>query len=122
MVAMLHFVPEEPGAHAAVERYRELLPAGSRLIISHVTKHDVPGELRGQLEKFVNQYEESSTPCRFRTPEEIRAFFGDFDLVEPGLVWLPQWHLDEDTSPYTAADFTTDPRTACVLGGVGIKP
>jgi len=31
---------------------------------------------------------------RWRTREEIRGYFGDFTLVEPGLVPLPEWRPD----------------------------
>jgi hypothetical protein len=30
--------------------------------------------------------------------EETAAFFGDFDLVEPGVVYLPRWRPDARAS------------------------
>ena len=44
---------------------------------------------------------------------EIAEFFGDFELVEPGLVWLPQWRPD---SP-----FTGNPARSRAVAGVGLK-
>lgn len=120
MVALLHFMPPELAAHDAVEQYRELLPAGSHLIISHVTEHGVPHPELDQIRQFVKQYEESSTPACFRTPSEIAAFFGEFAMVDPGVVWLPDWRIDEGKSPATA-DLADNPATSCVLGGVGRK-
>jgi O-methyltransferase involved in polyketide biosynthesis len=121
MVALLHFIPDELGVHEAVAGYRELLPPGSRLVLSHVTEEGVPDDLRAQLAKVVDQYRESSTPCHFRDLDKIAAFFGDFDLIDPGLVWLPEWHLDKEKSPHTNADFRDEPNRACVVGGIGVK-
>jgi hypothetical protein len=36
------------------------------------------------------QYQKSSTPFHFRTREESSRFFDGFELVQPGVVWLPE--------------------------------
>ena len=33
-----------------------------------------------------------------RTREEVAALFGDLDLIEPGVVQLPQWHPEPDVA------------------------
>jgi S-adenosyl methyltransferase len=109
MVAMVHFVPDELGVHEAVAGYREFLPPGSRRVINHATEVGVPQDLRAPLRRVVRQYEESSPPVLLRDPGRLSSFFGDVDLVEPGLVWLPEWHVDERTSPHTAENFRDDP-------------
>jgi O-methyltransferase involved in polyketide biosynthesis len=121
MVALLHFVVEEPEAHVAVDQYRALLPPGSRLVISHGSDDGLPDTLRTQFQKFLQLYDNSSTAARSRDRTDIQSFFGDFDIVSPGLVWLPDWHLDERPSPYTTGRFLDDPRNSCVIGGVGVK-
>lgn len=122
MVAVLHYVLSEREAQAALHRYRELLPAGSYLVLSHVTRTDVPDDVQPALEAMQVQFNtSSSTPACFRQPQEIAAFFGDFDLLEPGLVWLPQWHPEERDSPASVEAVATPNRT-CMLGGVGQKP
>jgi O-methyltransferase involved in polyketide biosynthesis len=121
MVAVLHFVLPEQGAEAALRQYRSRLPAGSYLVISHGTRSGAPDDLVPGLEAMEARYADSSTPACQRDPSEIRAFFGDFELVDPGLVWLPQWHLDERESPASAKLAETPERT-CNLGGVGRKP
>lgn len=121
MVSVLHFVLPEQGAHAAVRRYRDLLPAGSYLVISHGTRAGVPDDLAAGLQALDIQFSAaSSTPACTRQHEEIAAFFGDFDLLEPGLVWLPQWHPEERDSPASATLADTPERT-CILGGVARK-
>lgn len=89
MVAILHFIPdvEEPGGIVAA--FRERMAPGSHLVISHAT----PGVMSpGKLTEAVNTYSTTSagsiTP---RSPEEIESLFGDFELLEPGLVPVAQW-------------------------------
>ncbi|WP_216217027.1 SAM-dependent methyltransferase [Amycolatopsis aidingensis] len=118
MVAVLHFIDE--GAHEAVARYRELLPAGSHLVVSHGSYDGVPAEQLAQLERVIKQYQRSSAPAQGRSRDEVTAFFGDFDLVEPGVVWLPQWRPGEGESKATA-QFLDNPSSSCVLGGVARK-
>lgn len=120
MVAILHFLLPESGVRAAVQQYRELLPPGSWLVISHATQTGVPGDLLPSLNKMEAQYATSSTPICFREIAEIAAFFGDFNMVEPGLVWLPQWHLNTRDSP-ASAHLAETPERTCMLGGVGQK-
>ena len=50
-----------------------------------------------------------------RSRAEILRFFDGFDLVDPGLVYIPQWRPD---SP---ADVPSDPSQFWVLVGVGRK-
>jgi hypothetical protein len=121
MAASLPFVSPDREAQAAVQRYRELLPSGSYLVISHLTENGVPDNLLPQLRRLVAQYKSSSTPLCLRSTQEIAAFFGDFDLLEPGLVWLPQWHLDERESP-ASAELADTPEWTCGVGAVGRKP
>lgn len=121
MVAILHFVLPEQGAHDAVERYRDLLPPGSHLVATHGTEKGVPDDVLPGIKAANKQSESSSTPGCFRQPDEIAEFFGDFDLVEPGLVWLPQWRLDERDSP-ASMQLADTPERSCLLGGVGRKP
>jgi len=51
-----------------------------------------------------------------RSHAEILRFFDGFDLVDPGLVYIPLWRPD---SP---ADVPSDPSQFWGLVGVGAKP
>jgi hypothetical protein len=48
-----------------------------------------------------------------RTRDQIASFFDGFSLVDPGLVWIPQWRPD---SP---ADVPDNPQQYWGLVGVG---
>lgn len=123
MSSVLHvFKPEPDGTDLAarsVARYRELLPAGSYLGISHVTDEGVPDELAPKLldlRHLCDAYRGFNVYCR--SPEAIRALFGDFTLLEPDLVWTPQWHPEEADAPIP---FAKTPHYAAVMAGVGQK-
>jgi len=52
---------------------------------------------------------------RWRTREEIMAYLGDFELVEPGLVPLAEWRpVPDETSTQTNSYYT-------MIGGVARK-
>jgi hypothetical protein len=47
---------------------------------------------------------------------EFSRFFGDWPLLEPGLVYAPAWHPDNATL------FASAPSESRVIGGVARKP
>ncbi len=51
-----------------------------------------------------------------RSYEEILRFFDGFELVDPGLVYVPLWRPDP------AADVSGDAGKFWVLAGAGRKP
>jgi hypothetical protein len=95
-VALVHFMPPATHPEIPLARYRERLPRGSLLALSHATTDDSDAAAQAAAAKVVAAYEQHTTSTVLpRTREEIAAFFGDFELVEPGLVWLPVWRPDE---------------------------
>src|SRR3569833_570136 len=56
----------------------------------------------------------ATSPAILRTPKEIGAMFDGYDLVEPGLVYLPQWRPDPGSD-------TTDADSVWMLCAVGRK-
>jgi SAM-dependent methyltransferase len=115
LVSMLHFVDDE--AYAAVERLVGVLAPGSYLAISHGSD---PEEARsGDLEGAQAVYRtNTATPLNTRPRAAILRFFTGLDLVEPGLVWAPQWRPAADDP----TDFADTPAMVGVLAGVGVKP
>ncbi|MBP2475737.1 hypothetical protein JOF53_004609 [Crossiella equi] len=89
---MLHWLPDEAGPAELVRGYRDLLAPGSYLALSHATddqqKEDLD-ELSGAIR--ASRSADQVTP---RTYDEIKAMFGDFELVEPGVVGCANWRAD----------------------------
>ncbi|GAA2359922.1 SAM-dependent methyltransferase [Saccharopolyspora halophila] len=89
MVAVLHYV--DPAEMPALRRYRDELVAGSPVVISTLTA-DERAEEAQRVERFFA--ENAGTSITFRTKEEVRSLFDGADLVDPGVVWTPQWRPD----------------------------
>lgn len=98
--ATLHFIPDEDEPDAIMARLRDALAPGSCLALTHASGDGRPE----QVARTVEIYKRTSAPGTPRTREQVLAFFGDFTLVEPGLVWVPAWRPDRPVSPEQAAD------------------
>jgi O-methyltransferase involved in polyketide biosynthesis len=120
IVGVLYFVRPEDRPHETVATYRDLLPAGSYLLSSHLTEDGLPDEGGEQRAEIRAQYLKSSAELYLRTRAEFTAFFDGFELVEPGVVWLPEWHLGELDSP-ASEEYLADPTGSAALGGLGRK-
>jgi S-adenosyl methyltransferase len=92
MFAILHFIPDADDPACLVARYREVLPTGSYLGITHATADSRPEEMSA-LEKL---YATSSNPAVARPTAWITSLFGDFKLVGPGAVYAPEWRPEHD--------------------------
>jgi hypothetical protein len=95
LVAVMHAVPDEQDPYAGVRTLREALPAGSYLALSHLGL-DVYPELT-RLRDGVDQVNAGAPGTLFsRTREQVARFFGDWELIEPGLVPAARWRADSD--------------------------
>ncbi|MEV4892459.1 SAM-dependent methyltransferase [Nonomuraea sp. NPDC055795] len=92
LVSILHFVQDADDPAGMVAVLREAVPPGSYLVLTHAvpTLGDPEAE-----EEAKNIYRGSSAGGAVgRTEAEILGFFGDFELVEPGLVEVTEWRPD----------------------------
>jgi hypothetical protein len=125
LIAVLHIQqPDADGVDIgplAVARYRELLPPGSYMGISHITDEGVPADVAEKLVELKQMYDTSSSPVIWRSQAEIRDLFGDFELVPPGMGWTPSWH-PEETGPTSPVIEFKRPNEAVIWAGVGHKP
>ncbi|QWF83816.1 SAM-dependent methyltransferase [Amycolatopsis sp. CA-230715] len=110
VVALLHFIPDDREPQAALEFLRSKLAPGSMLVISH--GGDVTDEAVAEV---VRNYNARSTATVLRSAEQIQEFFGDFDMVDPGLAWVPTWRPDGGER------WRGNPAESVYLGGVGVK-
>ncbi len=111
---VLHWIPDEDDPHALMARYRDALAPGSCLAIAHMTD-ELQKERASTLAGTVNR--SRSDQLVPRTRADITAFFGDFELVEPGLVPAGLWRPDG------VGGITEDPDlSALSLAGVARKP
>lgn len=92
MVAVLHYVSRADDAKAIVGRYLSVLAPGSYLVVSHTTEDPRP-HIAAQIKKI---FDSTATPVTHRTREEVADLFEGLELVEPGVVWTPQWRPVDD--------------------------
>lgn len=110
-VTIGHHIPPERNPAGVFARYRDAVVSGSYLAITHTT-FDFADE-RTDEASSVAKSEISVFP---RSRAEITGFFGDFELVEPGLVTTSQWR------PERGDDVATDPARDAFYAGVARKP
>jgi S-adenosyl methyltransferase len=95
LVAVLHFIPPEVYPTNIVAGYVAPAAPGSYVALSHFT---VDG-LDDQTASAMSLYTRSVDMLYPRTREEVTALFGDVTMVEPGVVYLPDWRPDPGDSP-----------------------
>ncbi|MEJ3743661.1 SAM-dependent methyltransferase [Actinomycetes bacterium KLBMP 9797] len=118
LVGVLYFVPDDAEAYAAVAELTGACAPGSYLVVSHSTideKAYDPDALRSTQDVYKRQ---TATPLTVRTRDGIRRFFDGFELLEPGLVWQPEWR-PEPTDP---EHFRDEPERSRMLAAVGRLP
>jgi hypothetical protein len=101
LVAILHFIPDEDDPLGIVTRFRDALPSGSYLVVSHGTR-DVPvrpdmsaeamAEMGARVERL---YQQTTASIVTRTHGQVERFFDGFDLLDPGLVEIQRWRPDD---------------------------
>jgi hypothetical protein len=111
LVSVLHFIPDEREPYAAVRALTGATPAGSWLAVSHASEPRADVETAEEITALYRS--RTRTAGVLRSPAEILAFFDGYDLVEPGLVDLPQWRPDGPQDPDESYEL------AMVLAGLG---
>jgi S-adenosyl methyltransferase len=113
LVSVLHFIPDEREPYAAVRALTAATPPGSYLALSHASEPRADAETAEEIADLYRR--RTTTPGVLRSPAEILAFFDGYELVEPGLVDLPQWHPDGPDDPGESYEL------AMVYAGLGRK-
>jgi hypothetical protein len=108
----VHYVLDDENPVRLVAELVDALPAGSYVFIHHLldTGDPAAAALQEQMLKGLGR-------VKFRTLPEVRALFGGLELVEPGLVPIPEWRPDPGTP--IRVDYGVILSMACA--GVGRK-
>jgi hypothetical protein len=104
LMAILHFIPDDEDPVGIVARFRDALPTGSYLAISHGSRDiparpDMSAEEMAEMGAKVEQlYQLTTASLLTRTRAQVERFFDGLELVEPGLVEIQLWRPDEQGS------------------------
>jgi O-methyltransferase involved in polyketide biosynthesis len=111
MVGILYFLTDAERPADVVATLRDAMAPGSYLAISHVVSDDAPDAL-GAVQEIYRSFLRREGDAR-RTKAEVGTFFDGLELIDPGLVYVKDWHGDDtpDLSPVT-----------WMVGGVARKP
>jgi SAM-dependent methyltransferase len=107
-----HYLPPTSDPARVFARYRDALAPGSHLALTHLT--DDFSSVHG--DEIVETMKSTQNNVFPRTREQVLELFGDFDLVEPGLVTTSRWHPEHSVAP------AVDPEEDGLYAGVAIKP
>ncbi|WP_248963458.1 SAM-dependent methyltransferase [Sphaerisporangium perillae] len=108
-------IPEDELAARIVGRFRDAIVPGSHVAISHSVS-DLRPEATAKLAALYQDGGIVSGHTRrdqLRTKAEIEPFFDGLSLVEPGLVYIPEWRPDGER--------LGGPDAVWSVGGVGRK-
>ena len=93
-MCVLHCLWDREDPWGVVGRFRDAVPPGSYLALSHMTREAHPEAAEGLFR--MTQELHWNTPLISRDRPGIARFFDGFTLVEPGLVAPAQWRPDLD--------------------------
>ncbi|MQS17804.1 SAM-dependent methyltransferase [Streptomyces kaniharaensis] len=107
LLAVLHFVDDAQAA-AAVRAVSSRVAPGSHLLLSHSTGEGNP-QLAAEVAKT---WENSTSQINGRGRAEVEGFFEGWELLAPGVDFVPLWRPDGPTAN----------TTRWMYAGVGRKP
>ncbi|WP_167487327.1 SAM-dependent methyltransferase [Nocardia terpenica] len=91
MFGALHFFDNTEAPDKIVRTFVDAVPSGSHIAISHFATDEQDGAMNETFEQMNRQWGESVTR---RGHAEVMRFFAGLDLIEPGVVELPDWRPD----------------------------
>ena len=106
-----HYILDEQDPVGVYAAYRDVLAPDSYLALTHLT-----ADFAMLKEKEVTELmKKSQNNIQARTKSDVLGFFGDFELVEPGLVTTSHWR------PEREEDRTPNPEDDALYAGVARK-
>ncbi|HSZ41780.1 MAG TPA: SAM-dependent methyltransferase [Trebonia sp.] len=110
LIAVLHFISDAENPRGIIDRLMKPLPAGSCLVMSHATADSF-----AEFDDAIAVYQKATSSMHNRSRAEVEDLFAGLELLEPGIVWLPEWLPDADD------DMTEDPGRSLGWCGVARK-
>ncbi|MGW0504026.1 SAM-dependent methyltransferase [Micromonospora sp. NPDC003241] len=116
--SVLQVVPNDR-INDVVAPIREQLVSGSAMVICHPSTSVTDQHDESTVSKVTDVYRtKAATDIVLRTDAELTALFGDFSLIEPGLVPADTWRPElGEPDPYA-----TTPGRSPMRGAVGLRP
>jgi S-adenosyl methyltransferase len=91
LLGILQQIPDDDDPYGAVARLVDAVPPGSFLAVTHPAS-DVDPRSAAEAARRLNST--TAEQRQLRSKAEVARFFGDLELVEPGLVQVAEWRPD----------------------------
>jgi SAM-dependent methyltransferase len=111
MAAVVHFIADEDDPAGLIGQLLDGLAPGSYLVMSHGTADGRPESAKAE-----KVFDRATASIHLRGRDQVQAMVAGLELVDPGLVWAPQWR------PAPGADDSADPARSHVYAVVARKP
>ncbi len=112
LCGIVHYVSDEEDPAGAIARVTAPLASGSHVFLHHLVEAGTPGEKAAET-----AMRQGMGRGFFRTPEQVRGYLDGLELVEPGLVRVPDWRPDG-----TEPSAEEHPVLRLAVAAVGRKP
>jgi hypothetical protein len=110
LISILHLILDRDDPYDLVSQLVNAVVPGSYVVISHAASDIDTGAMISMTNRLNELMAQQAVP---RTHREVAAFFAGLDLLEPGLVRVPEWRpasVSESAAP------------AQMWGAIGRKP
>jgi len=110
LISILHLILDRDDPYDLVSQLVNAVVPGSYVVISHAASDIDTGAMISMTNRLNELMAQQAVP---RTHREVAAFFAGLDLLEPGLVRIPEWR---------PASVSESAVRAQMWGAVGRKP
>jgi SAM-dependent methyltransferase len=94
VVGVLLYLPD-PEPAELIRAYTRVLAPGSLVAMSTLTEEHAGPELRAEMERLRAAYAAAGEPVFPRDRAAVLPWFDGLDVLEPGLVTLPEWRGED---------------------------
>lgn len=108
----LSFLEDDEDPAGVVKFWTDQVPSGSQVYISHFRTGGTR-EAKATERKILEAFGRG----RWRTDTEIRAFYGDLEILDPGIVPCAQWRPQPGEGEHTLSDWEQ-----MIVAGLARKP
>jgi SAM-dependent methyltransferase len=88
LISILHLILDRDDPYDLVSQLVNVVVPGSYVVISHAASDGDTGAMISMANRLNELMAQQAVP---RTHREVAAFFAGLDLLEPGLVRIPEW-------------------------------
>jgi len=88
LISILHLILDRDDPYDLVSQLVNVVAPGSYVVISHAASDGDTGAMISMANRLNELMAQQAVP---RTHREVAAFFAGLDLLEPGLVRIPEW-------------------------------